>query len=105
MLHFKNRLPGPPAPAYRGRQTPRTNEGPPAQPQRASALCGGRCFFCDEAQGISNIAWALATLELTGWAPDMAPARSFLEAAMHSFADPAIPGPDNMRVRPKTFGL
>ena len=57
----------------------------------------------DDDDGISNIAWALATLELTGWAPDMAPARSFLEAAMHSFADPAIPGPDNMRVRPKTF--
>ena len=97
MLDFKNRLPGPPAPAYRSAPA-RVGRAPPCQ-------CGGRCFFCDEAQGISNIAWALATLELTGWAPDMAPARSFLEAAMHSFADPAIPGPDNMRVRPKTFGL
>jgi len=37
-----------------------------------------------EAQGISNIAWALATLELTDWTPDMAPVRSFFEAAMHS---------------------
>jgi hypothetical protein len=35
-----------------------------------------------EDQGISNIAWALATLELTGAAPALAPARGFIEATM-----------------------
>jgi hypothetical protein len=35
-----------------------------------------------EGQGLSNIAWALATLELTGPAPDVAPARAFITAAV-----------------------
>ncbi|CAK0896473.1 unnamed protein product [Prorocentrum cordatum] len=35
-----------------------------------------------EGQGISNIAWALATLELTGPAPAVAPGRAFIRAAV-----------------------
>ncbi|CAK0859386.1 unnamed protein product [Prorocentrum cordatum] len=67
-------------PAKRGRAWPRPAPVDQMLLKLASAATDRIARFED--QGISNIAWALATLELTGAAPALAPGRGFIEAAM-----------------------